>query len=76
MKVFLVLVVIGAWLVAIYFGWIHFIGKTMRPSSEQDNPQPAETLQLKGRQQADDLRERQKQLMLDRQSRIRDLQRR
>ena len=75
MKGLALFIFIAGWAVALYFGWIHFIGKAMNTAPEIDS-QKSESLQRQQRSQAEEVRERQKQLMIDRQTRMRDLQRR
>ena len=58
----------------LYFGWIHFIGKSMKTAPET-NSTKSEALQLKQKKMIEESRERQRQLMLERESRIRDIQR-
>jgi hypothetical protein len=75
MKTFMVVLLILAWLIAMYFGWIHFVGKSMSTTPEVDSTQ-SDKQKTQQTQKAEELREEQKQLMLDRQTRMRDLQRR
>lgn len=75
MKEFSVFLLVLGVAVVLYFGFIQFIGKTMKSSTATDSIS-SDALQLEQKRQAEETRDRQKQLMIERQSRMRDIQRR
>lgn len=60
------------WFLALYFGWIHMVGKTLKNKPKED---PTRTLQQQNtsRQQALEMQQRQQELMRQRQDRMRDM---
>jgi hypothetical protein len=75
MKATLIILFAFFWFAALYFGWIHMIGKTMKSQPKTD---PAITAQQQNtsRQKALELQQQQQELLRQRQDRMRDMMKR
>ena len=76
MKYITVIIVIIAVLSALYFGYIFMLGKVMHQDNTQDDTLADFRTQVDQSDKIQELREKQKRLMEERQQRLRDMQRR
>jgi len=70
---FFIALIIGAWILLLFFGFIESVGKTFQ-KPEKLNEKSASSLLQERKEQTRILAEEQKRLMEDRQQRLRDMQ--
>ena len=75
MNGFFLILFIGVWMVALYFGFIHVVGRSLG-NQPQINAGQSRQQQSEMSREAQEIREQQRQLMRDREQRLKDLQRR
>jgi hypothetical protein len=76
MKAFLAFLLIVAALAGLYYGYIFVVGKAFKTAPPQKDPVATTSLRETQSQQNDELMRRQRELIQQRQDRMRDMQRR
>ncbi|HOY10527.1 MAG TPA: hypothetical protein PLB05_10715 [Candidatus Omnitrophota bacterium] len=75
MKGFIFALVGLAWMLALYFGWMFFVGRTYSGNPEIDSSETLKQKQYTTRQ-AEEIKKKQRLLLQEREQRMKDLQRR